>query len=574
MYVILGRPMEKKIREAHASDLPRWRFAREYEAEIVASSSSSQCEYGETSEICWAMEGNVYGSGNFAVASASAIARIACFSPERLAEHVWGDYFLVVLEKRRGRFLIFSDPCGQRPVFYHRASSGEIHVGTCIRDFITHAGVAREPDTDYLHQFLIYGHGDATATAWRDISLLPPGMALHWTCGQALRTQRFWSPWRKRPSGLRAEFIDLLALVLPSMLRERQTIFLELSGGLDSTALAVALRRSGLHRRTIAITHFDPQRAASNEVAVARAVASHCGIEHRTWSLLRRLPFSPVEGSALVASPATALCFLARERDMRECAYPANDGVLLNGNGGDSLYLAPPPLCVPLDALGSLHWRRALSSILDLAILYRVPLWSVLIRGLRGAGQHLGGAFGHPAQGVVKYSGVRRLTGSYDDVLQTLSLRTKPARRYQIALLAATLADGLVQGEAEHARTVMPFLSQPIVEHAMSVDLADGFSSEHSRVGVRRSVYRMSGLENLWRTDKGDIMHCTLLGIRENARHLSDVCLEGWCATSGLIDIDGMRKLLKRAALGYPTGLQEITRIYAIQMFIQGMRDA
>ncbi len=43
------------------------------------------------------------------------------------------------------------------------------------------------------------------------------------------------------------------------MMRGRDAITLELSGGLDSTALAVALQRAKLNTRTLAITHFDPR---------------------------------------------------------------------------------------------------------------------------------------------------------------------------------------------------------------------------------------------------------------------------------------------------------------------------
>jgi len=53
--------------------------------------------------------------------------------------------------------------------------------------------------------------------------------------------------------------------------------------------------------------------------------------------------------------------------------------------------------------------------------------------------------------------------------------------------------------------------------------------------------------------------------------HVREVCLDGFCVAERMVRRDGLEKLLKRAADGFPVGLAEITRIYATETFVRGM---
>jgi asparagine synthase (glutamine-hydrolysing) len=117
----------------------------------------------------------------------------------------------------------------------------------------------------------------------------------------------------------------------------------------------------------------------------------------------------------------------------------------------------------------------------------------------------------------------------------------------------------------------MPFFFQPVVEYALTLRPEDLFSADHSRLTVRKSVYAASGLPTLWRKEKGDIMHSTLLGVRENENHMRDLCVGGWCASEGIVDVDQVARLIKRTALGYGDGLAAVMRVYATELFVAGV---
>lgn len=549
-------------------------------AEFFSSRSASgqDVTFGDDTRAAWVVNGRLFSHEDGAVAGAEVVVGTALVDYEDVSLKYWGNYSIIVYDRHLDSYLILSDPCGQHPVFYHQAPNGEVHVGNLIGELLKLSNLPKALDAHYLDQYAVYGRGEVTGTGWQGISLLPAGFALRWKRGQRPDLRRAWSPWKWHRRGAKQDFIEVLTMVQRSMLSKESKIFLELSGGVDSTSLAVGLRRAGLHRKAIAVTHFDPNRGSSNEVSIARAVAEHCQIEHRTNSLLTFLPFTPFERLPTVSRPDIRLCFLARDNGFAQAGLPGEDGVMLNGNGGDSLYLAPPPFSSLVDAAFGLRIGRVVGALRDLAVQYRLPVWRILSQAWQQATRYFGepAFFDDPAtQLAMPPANVVNVsppgTSLYHDVLNQASLWFKPGRRYQITMLGASLEDWLPQiGDGNH-RPVMPFLSQPIIEHALRLRIEDLFSADHSRLPVRRSVFSVSGLPNLWRTDKGDIMHSLMAGININHAHVRETCTNGWCTDRGLVDPDGMATLIKRAALGYPTGMREITRIYSIEMFVRGL---
>ncbi|KVZ43015.1 hypothetical protein WL18_16965 [Burkholderia ubonensis] len=176
---------------------------------------------------------------------------------------------------------------------------------------------------------------------------------------------------------------------------------------------------------------------------------------------MRACAFTPVERVPAVAIPATKLCFLAHANGLAESGFPGDGGLMLNGHGGDALYLAQPPFGVLVDAASSLRFGRVWSAARDLAIHYRVPVWAVLAQARAEVSRHLGEPAVQPAlEAVVPPGAPRPMTDLNGDIMRRLLLRLKPARRYQIAATSAIIDDALVQ--TANARPVMPFPTNPL----------------------------------------------------------------------------------------------------------------
>ncbi|MBN3768443.1 MULTISPECIES: hypothetical protein [unclassified Burkholderia] len=140
-----------------------------------------------------------------------------------------------------------------------------------------------------------------------------------------------------------------------------------------------------------------------------------------------------------------------------------------------------------------------------------------------------------------------------------------------MAALAATLDETVVQVRPTIRRPILPFLAQPMVELALGASLDDLFTGCHNRLIVRQAAFDSSNLPNLWRTDKGETTHSALQSLYVHYDHIREVCLDGFCVAERMVRRDGLEKLLKRAADGFPVGLAEITRIYATEAFVRGM---
>jgi asparagine synthase (glutamine-hydrolysing) len=551
-----------------------WRFNGGLVAKIC--SRTSQCtgvaELGETEQASWVVEGKILEKDSYRPASAASLVAAALREPTDVPRRFWGDYFIIIYDKRNDQFLALCDPCGQHPVFFHCEADGSVHIGDSIKDFVGYGAVVRAVDQKYLAQYLAYGYGEATRTGWRDISFLAPGTALVSRRGRSPMTLRAWSPRDGGEGVSRRDFADLLTSTLAAALEPDRPILLELSGGLDSTAIAVALRRADLHQRVLAVTYFDPQRAASNEVSVARIVARRCGMEHKAYSLLDCLPFSPPSALPLVAKPATKLCFLAQQEHFVSSGTCPSSSIIVNGHGGDSLYLAPPPFSAIVDAVANMRFSRAVSSLRDLSIHYRVPIWHTLRRAWSEARDFFVGAGEHAAMALIQPEQRPSLgAGLYDDVLCARSLWLRPGKRCQIVALGAIIDDSQIQPRPDGARPVMPFFFQPVVEHALQLRTEDLFSTDHSRLPVRQSVYDVSGLPTLWREEKGDIMHSALLGVRANEHYFRDICMGGWCVSEGIVNPDRLDRAIRRTAIGYGNDLATIMRVYSTEIFVRGL---
>ncbi|MGN6319044.1 asparagine synthase-related protein [Trinickia sp.] len=533
------------------------------EARGVVSSCFGQAKFG-----FWSIAGDIFSSLDDEKIDGERFSNDLISRPNFVCRHYWGRYGACVYDKKANHFIVLVDPCGQFPLYYRRMRNGEVHFASKLQELLYIGGSKPEPDIPYLHAYMHYGYGESTRTGWKNIDMLEPGRALIVASNRPLERPRLWSPGRRpQPSGT-GDFIARLGGVLAATMPTNSRVILELSGGVESSALAVALEQQSRQDGVVAVTYFDPSRSASNEVDIAQQVARACGLRHEVFPLLQRLPFAPSMKSPITARPSMELCFLAQIEAFAEAGLSGADVTRLNGHGGDALFLAPPPFGVALDAMSRGRLARAMAAVRDLAFTYRMPVWQVLRELLSDASRYLANDVGPIASPSVIRVQPPPPLGLFDDILRAFSLRLQPGRRCQIVALNATIDETSDDARQAAALPLRPFLTQPIVEWALRARPEDLFSAFSNRLPIREATYRAKPLPSVWRTDKGDTTHTTLLGLHRHRNYVREICLEGKCASDGSVDRAGMEKLLNRAALGYAEGLHEITRVFAVEMFL------
>ncbi len=166
--------------------------------------------------------------------------------PERLS----GSYAFALWDGRRGTLLLARDHMGQRPLTYSR-SGPSLVFATDYRAVLAHPSVRREVDEEaVVARMLRAHHVGLERTPWAGVRKLPPGSAMVVEPGGVPRTTTHWrpaprpAPARSRPEEQAEALRETLAVAVGDAVRSVHPVASHLSGGLDSTTVAVLAARA------------------------------------------------------------------------------------------------------------------------------------------------------------------------------------------------------------------------------------------------------------------------------------------------------------------------------------------
>ena len=264
--------------------------------------------------------------------------RWGCACPE----HLLGDFAFALWDGKRDLLLCARDHIGTRP-FYYAVVGERLVFASDVAAVLAAPGVSGELDERAVATLLTFGARRlGTRTFYRAVRRLPPGHVLSVERG-AVHVHRWWRPEEVPPAPAVSDdaFAEECRVILTEAVQDRvrgdRPIGLHLSGGLDSSAVAVLaareLRRQG--RPPAPAFAWVPPPAAG-----PRAVAGEFGALD---------PTCRQEGLRLFCRPPEVgdlLAFLrrdvtreadtgVREEIVRRAAAGQGVEVLLSGWGGD-----------------------------------------------------------------------------------------------------------------------------------------------------------------------------------------------------------------------------------------------
>jgi asparagine synthase (glutamine-hydrolysing) len=165
---------------------------------------------------------------------------------EECVEHLIGDFAFAIWDKRTRSLFCARDHFGVKPFFYSRVGNSFIFSNTLnalrvdrrVSDELNETAV-----NDYLEQGL---NQDLSTTIFRDIQRLPGGYCLT-LANNSLTTRRYWTPSIKNEVRFRdpQSYVDRFSELLTTAVKDRlrsDRVSISMSGGLDSTSLAVIAR--------------------------------------------------------------------------------------------------------------------------------------------------------------------------------------------------------------------------------------------------------------------------------------------------------------------------------------------
>lgn len=197
-----------------------------------------------------------------------------------------GDFALAVWDRAARELFCARDRMGHRPFVYCHLGR-RFAFASELQALLALPWVSRAIDEGTLAEHVAADWHSRERTLWRDISRLPAANRMRVSASDA-RRDVYWRPGigSDLPYREEGEFVEHYRALLEDSVaragRSQRTVAIEVSGGLDSSAvLAVAegLRRQGrLTAPGILAATMTFEHPAADEVAHARAVAAHLGV--------------------------------------------------------------------------------------------------------------------------------------------------------------------------------------------------------------------------------------------------------------------------------------------------------
>jgi asparagine synthase (glutamine-hydrolysing) len=259
-----------------------------------------------------------------------------------------GMFALVLLDTHINSLLIARDPLGIKPLYYRDTVGGGIAIGSEPQALLF--GDRTRIDPVAAFRFLAYGATDVDErTMFAEIKQLPGGCYATVDLGQSptVDISRYWNPVAS-PGGNESPDVSLraeLARTIALHMRSDVPVGTCLSGGLDSTAIAILASRSlsSDDPRFHGVT-FRANDSAQSDAAYATRVAADFGLTLSTVSLtaaetvalipeVTRVQGEPFGGPSVIAQYAV----FKRASDV-------GLKVMLDGQGADEIFAGYPTM--------------------------------------------------------------------------------------------------------------------------------------------------------------------------------------------------------------------------------------
>ena len=340
---------------------------------IIDLSTGQQPLFNEDRSICVVANGEIYNFMELRRQLEALDHRFATGSDCEVIVHAYESWGIQCLDQLHGMFafalydarkeelILARDRLGIKPLFLMERKDG-IYFASQLKALLPAMG-SPAIDPAGLIQFLQSDYSSGPTTVIKGITRLAPGETALIRNGQIESRYRYWKPRlgtlpSTTYSALFEQFDALIDAVMREHLRTDVPFGLFLSGGVDSSLLAMLIQRSTKEPlRTFSLGF--PGTSAYNELAAARLTAHRIGAVHHEIemtpdALLARLPLAVWAADELMGDRANLPASLLAERASSEVK------VIFSGEGGDEVFAG---------------YGR-----------YRVPWWKGLLRQLSRPG--------------------------------------------------------------------------------------------------------------------------------------------------------------------------------------------
>lgn len=461
-----------------------------------------------------------------------------------LLQHYWGAYVAVIPDA--SGTVVMRDPSGRMPCFSASWRGWRVFVAD-LEDLRAIGWVASGIAWSVLGEFLQEPRMHDGRTALEHVNELLPGQSL----GVSPLPTLVWSPAAYARDEIGIE--DARQLVRATVLycvgawagRYARILHL-LSGGLDSSVVLACIAENGLADRVRCLNFTGGVGSELDEGRYARDAANRAGVE------LMQRQFNPrsvqlERARALTNAPRPVGYAYSIENDdfELEAAEAWRADACFSAAGGDGLFYQLRAKVYCADYLQLRGLRPGLARVAyDSALLTRSSVWSTLAMGLRFRDGSFDPAAALPNNFIADGIGAEAKGWFHRHPWARAAADLPPGKKLHLWALLDALNFNYDYRRAEIAETVLPLVSQPIIEVMLRIP-----SFVLARGGTDRTLVREAFADTvpgsvIRRSGKGSMDGYYAELCCANAPLIRDRLLGGALAAKGLLNTARIEKAL------------------------------
>ena len=520
--------------------------------------------------------GKLFDRHNFSAASFSSLdVHAITRDPKLVLKNWWGRYAGILHNNTTQRCTLMRDPQGLFPLFYYAQSDNVIfstHLSLlydCLQD-------KPSLNTDYFMEYVHDINNASSLTPFTGIQELLPGMGLHIQTNGSCFQEQLWDlsecagSFITDTNAFEEELLSTLKLSVKAWVKDSSGVCLELSGGADSSGLMILLRNVlPDHKNIIGVNYIDSKTPSSNEIEHAQEVADICAapLYFHDWqnsSLLDPLPTSWRPNK-----PNTFLMFNKAHQRLDSLAREHGCSEIINGHGGDHVFLAPQPIDAVADYWLDKGFRGITSPIQELSSTNRMPWWMLAKDTLKSIAGYYGKKNNTAHESAVYFDPSLNYSQKEDSFYLNPSMKNfYPAKKKHVKSLfhAIAFAD---RNQRMATRTIThPLLSQPVVEMGLRIPTYQSFNHGYDRIFFRNSVSRIKKTGALWRIMKGETTGSMAKSFAAHASEIQAIILQGYFAKEGILNKQWFIHEMAKIRHGHVDNLWPVIRFLMAQLWL------
>lgn len=257
---------------------------------------------------------------------------LAVWGVDETLARIRGMYAFIVWDERDRSITAATDHVGMKPLVF--AVGDGVFRAASDADALR-AILPRRPDLDpqALCHVVSLGYIPAPLTIWRDVRKLAPGHVVRWTADHGVREHRYWSPPSFIADGPADDFAEVWEPIVRQHLLSDVPIGTFLSAGLDSSTVALALKRLGEHPTCFSLAL--PSR--DDESLEAAETARHLGLPFQAVAFADQPLAETLHQTAAAFDEPQAYTALLTQVSLCR-ATRTHAKVMLTGDGGDEAF--------------------------------------------------------------------------------------------------------------------------------------------------------------------------------------------------------------------------------------------